>query len=91
MVYSHVLFCTGALIIPTPLYSLLPSAPVGACASPQMYFRLSDPFNERWQAEWILSCFWHVLTFVMLLLICVLWSPSQNANRWEEGSARGRC
>lgn len=48
----------------------------------EMYTRLSDPFNEKWRADWITGCFWHLLQFVLLCAICVLWAPSQNPTRF---------
>ncbi|CAI5962084.1 unnamed protein product [Closterium sp. NIES-64] len=47
----------------------------------EMYVRLSDPYNERWEADWITGCFWHLLQFVLLCAICVLWAPSLNSTR----------
>ncbi|CAI5998465.1 unnamed protein product [Closterium sp. NIES-65] len=48
----------------------------------EMYVRLSDPYNERWEADWITGCFWHLLQFVLLCAICVLWAPSLNSTRY---------
>eukprot|EP00475_Leptophrys_vorax_P027981 TRINITY_DN4013_c0_g1_i2.p1 TRINITY_DN4013_c0_g1~~TRINITY_DN4013_c0_g1_i2.p1 ORF type:complete len:318 (+),score=38.37 TRINITY_DN4013_c0_g1_i2:86-955(+) len=48
----------------------------------EMYIRLSDPFNEKWEADWVTGCFWHVLQYVLLCAICVLWAPSQNSTRY---------
>ncbi|CAI5527860.1 unnamed protein product [Closterium sp. Naga37s-1] len=47
----------------------------------EMYLRTSDPYNEQWEGDWITGCFWHVLTLMLLCLICVLWAPSRNATR----------
>ncbi|GJP36064.1 hypothetical protein CLOM_g20597 [Closterium sp. NIES-68] len=48
----------------------------------EMYLRTSDPYNEQWEGDWITGCFWHVLTLMLLCLICVLWAPSKNATRY---------
>eukprot|EP00245_Coleochaete_scutata_P015196 TRINITY_DN6678_c0_g1_i1.p1 TRINITY_DN6678_c0_g1~~TRINITY_DN6678_c0_g1_i1.p1 ORF type:complete len:547 (-),score=115.02 TRINITY_DN6678_c0_g1_i1:697-2337(-) len=48
----------------------------------EMYLKVFDRFNERWQSDWITLAFWHVLTFVMLCIICYLWAPSQNSTRY---------
>lgn len=48
----------------------------------QTYFKVTDQLNERWQSDWILAAFWHVLAFVLLGSICVLWAPSQAATRY---------
>ncbi|CAI7739275.1 unnamed protein product [Closterium sp. NIES-53] len=48
----------------------------------EMYLRTSDPYNEQWEGDWITGCFWHVLTLMLLCLICVLWAPSRNATRY---------
>eukprot|EP00270_Netrium_digitus_P002467 TRINITY_DN12799_c0_g1_i1.p1 TRINITY_DN12799_c0_g1~~TRINITY_DN12799_c0_g1_i1.p1 ORF type:complete len:534 (+),score=153.32 TRINITY_DN12799_c0_g1_i1:163-1764(+) len=48
----------------------------------EFYFKVTDQFNERWQSDWITSAFWHVLTFSLLAVICILWAPSQNSTRY---------
>ncbi|CAI7864405.1 unnamed protein product, partial [Closterium sp. NIES-54] len=48
----------------------------------EIFFKVTDPFNERWQADWITGCFWHVLTFSLLCVICILWAPSQASTRY---------
>lgn len=48
----------------------------------EIYFKVSDPFNERWQSDWITGCFWHLLTLLLLSIICLLWAPSQTATRY---------
>eukprot|EP00271_Cylindrocystis_brebissonii_P009131 TRINITY_DN23798_c0_g1_i1.p1 TRINITY_DN23798_c0_g1~~TRINITY_DN23798_c0_g1_i1.p1 ORF type:complete len:527 (-),score=95.10 TRINITY_DN23798_c0_g1_i1:937-2517(-) len=55
----------------------------------EMYFKVSDQFNERWQSDWITSAFWHILTFVLLSVICILWAPSQNATRYAFSEDQG--
>ncbi|GJP75317.1 hypothetical protein CLOP_g5770 [Closterium sp. NIES-67] len=48
----------------------------------EIFFKVTDPFNERWQADWITGCFWHVLTLLLLCIICILWAPSQSSTRY---------
>ncbi|XP_031249551.1 transmembrane protein 87B isoform X2 [Pistacia vera] len=48
----------------------------------QVYFKATDPFNERWQSAWIITAFWDVIAFVLLCVICYLWAPSQNSQRY---------
>ena len=47
----------------------------------QLYFKATDPFNERWQSAWIITAFWDVLAFALLCVICYLWAPSQSSQR----------
>ncbi|ONM26871.1 Lung seven transmembrane receptor family protein [Zea mays] len=47
-----------------------------------VYFKATDPFSERWQSAWIITAFWDVLAFVLLLVICYLWAPSQSSQRY---------
>eukprot|EP00249_Psilotum_nudum_P016588 c25896_g1_i1 orf=320-1897(-) len=48
----------------------------------ELYFKATDPFNEHWQNAWIVTAFWNILTFVLMCIICALWSPSHNAMRY---------
>lgn len=48
----------------------------------ELFFKATDPFGERWQSAWIISAFWNVVTFILLCIICSLWSPSKNAMRY---------
>ncbi|CAD6253654.1 unnamed protein product [Miscanthus lutarioriparius] len=48
----------------------------------EVYFKATDPFSERWQSAWIITAFWDVLAFVLLLVICYLWAPSQSSQRY---------
>ncbi|KAK9286500.1 hypothetical protein L1049_014898 [Liquidambar formosana] len=48
----------------------------------EVYFKATDPFNERWQSAWIITAFWDVLAFAMLFVICYLWAPSQSSQRY---------
>ena len=48
-----------------------------------LYFKETDSFSERWQSAWIISAFWHVLSFSLLCVICALWAPSHNTTRYS--------
>lgn len=48
----------------------------------ELYFKASDPLSELWQIAWIISSFWTVLAFSLLVVICVLWAPSRNPTRY---------
>ncbi|CAI5975723.1 unnamed protein product [Closterium sp. NIES-65] len=60
--------CTGASPTCSPLSVLISVAWIAY----EIFFKVTDPFNERWQADWITGCFWHVLTFALLCIICIL-------------------
>lgn len=48
----------------------------------EVYFKATDPFNERWQSAWIITAFWDILAFALLCVICYLWAPSQSSQRY---------
>ncbi|XP_016181205.2 transmembrane protein 87A [Arachis ipaensis] len=48
----------------------------------EVYFKATDPFNERWQSAWIITAFWDILAFGLLCVICYLWAPSQSSQRY---------
>ncbi|XP_061337210.1 uncharacterized protein LOC133284231 [Gastrolobium bilobum] len=48
----------------------------------EVYFKATDPFNERWQSAWIITAFWDILAFALLCVICYLWAPSQTSQRY---------
>ncbi|KAL5563234.1 hypothetical protein UlMin_032981 [Ulmus minor] len=48
----------------------------------EVYFKATDPFNERWQSAWIITAFWDALAFALLCVICYLWAPSQSSQRY---------
>lgn len=48
----------------------------------ELYFKATDPYGERWQSFWIIPAFWYMLSFVLLVIICILWAPSQNSTRY---------
>ncbi|CAM6101629.1 unnamed protein product [Calypogeia fissa] len=48
----------------------------------ELYFKATDKFSERWESGWTISAFWIIFTFVLLIVICLLWAPSQNSTRF---------
>ncbi|CAL4922514.1 unnamed protein product [Urochloa decumbens] len=44
----------------------------------ELYFNATDPLSELWQRAWIIPAFWNVLSYALLAIICILWSPSRN-------------
>ncbi|KAM7470386.1 hypothetical protein LguiA_008569 [Lonicera macranthoides] len=55
----------------------------------EVYFKATDPFNERWQSGWIITAFWDILSFALLCVICYLWAPSQNSQRYAYSEEKG--
>ena len=45
----------------------------------EMYFKVTDQFNERWESDWVTGAFWHALNFCLNVVICFLWRPSEAA------------
>ncbi|XP_051180789.1 uncharacterized protein [Lolium perenne] len=44
----------------------------------ELYFNATDPLSELWRRAWVIPSFWNVLSYVLLTIICALWSPSRN-------------
>ncbi|KAK9818476.1 hypothetical protein WJX74_008461 [Apatococcus lobatus] len=55
----------------------------------EMYFKVTDQYNEKWQFDWITNDFWHILNFVFLCIICFLWAPSAAATRYAYSELEG--
>lgn len=55
----------------------------------EVYFKATDPFNERWQSAWIITAFWDILAFGLLCVICYLWAPSQSSQRYAYSDEKG--
>ncbi|PWA53920.1 lung seven transmembrane receptor family protein [Artemisia annua] len=55
----------------------------------EVYFKATDPFNEKWQSAWIITAFWDILAFALLCVICYLWAPSQTSQRYAYSEERG--
>ncbi|XP_024980669.1 transmembrane protein 87A [Cynara cardunculus var. scolymus] len=55
----------------------------------EVYFKATDPFNERWQSGWIITAFWDILAFALLCVICYLWAPSQSSQRYAYSEEKG--
>ncbi|MDC3321720.1 lung seven transmembrane receptor family protein [bacterium] len=35
-----------------------------------------------WKMKWILHSFWHLSYFMILLVICVVWKPSEQSHQY---------
>ncbi|XP_031486009.1 uncharacterized protein LOC116254634 [Nymphaea colorata] len=55
----------------------------------ELYFNASDPLSELWERAWLIPAFWSVLAYLLLLVICILWSPSQNPTRYAYSEETG--
>ncbi|OIW16548.1 hypothetical protein TanjilG_08405 [Lupinus angustifolius] len=55
----------------------------------ELYFNASDPLSELWRRAWIIPAFWTLLAYVILLVICILWAPSQNPTRYAYSEETG--
>ncbi|KAE9596003.1 hypothetical protein Lal_00030746 [Lupinus albus] len=55
----------------------------------ELYFHASDPLSELWRRAWIIPAFWTLLAYVILLVICILWAPSQNPTRYAYSEETG--
>ncbi|KAH6762885.1 Lung seven transmembrane receptor family protein [Perilla frutescens var. hirtella] len=48
----------------------------------ELYFNASDPLSEAWRRAWIIPAFWTLLAFILLVVICILFAPSNNPTRY---------
>lgn len=55
----------------------------------ELYFNATDPLSELWRRAWIIPAFWTVLAYLLLTVICVLWSPSHNPTRYAYSEETG--
>ncbi|XXG40032.1 hypothetical protein AAC387_Pa01g0845 [Persea americana] len=55
----------------------------------ELYFNASDPLSELWERAWIIPTFWNVLAYILLVVICLLWAPSQNPTRYAYSEETG--
>ncbi|KAF7830858.1 transmembrane protein 87A-like [Senna tora] len=55
----------------------------------ELYFNASDPLSELWRRAWVIPAFWTLLAYLLLVVICVLWAPSQNPTRYEYSEEAG--
>ncbi|KAJ0535465.1 putative transmembrane protein GPR107/GPR108 [Helianthus annuus] len=55
----------------------------------EVYFKATDPFNERWQSGWIITSFWDILAFALRCVIYCLWTPSQSSQRYAYSEEKG--
>ncbi|KAG9135411.1 hypothetical protein Leryth_007170 [Lithospermum erythrorhizon] len=55
----------------------------------EVFFKATDPFNEKWQGAWIITAFWDILALCLLSVICYLWAPSQSSQRYAYSEEKG--
>ncbi|CAI9097177.1 OLC1v1033543C4 [Oldenlandia corymbosa var. corymbosa] len=55
----------------------------------ELYFKASDPLSELWQIAWIIPAFWTLLGFLLLVVVCILWAPSDNQTRYAYSGENG--
>ncbi|KAL3717888.1 hypothetical protein ACJRO7_003083 [Eucalyptus globulus] len=48
----------------------------------ELYYNANDPLSELWRSAWIIPAFWILLAYILLVVICVLWGPSNNPTRY---------
>ncbi|XLR53091.1 hypothetical protein S83_003763 [Arachis hypogaea] len=48
----------------------------------ELYYNATDPLSELWQIAWVIPAFWSLLSYALLLVICILWAPSRNPTRY---------
>jgi hypothetical protein len=48
----------------------------------EMYYKVTDNYNERWQSDWVVSDFWHILNFLFLCILVWLWGPTSHSTRY---------
>ena len=56
----------------------------------ETWFRATDALNQKWRADWVVGAFWHVLSFLLLGAICVLWAPGDGATQFAYGEVAGK-
>ncbi|KAF5752631.1 transmembrane protein 87A-like [Tripterygium wilfordii] len=55
----------------------------------ELYFNASDPLSELWRRAWIIPAFWTLLSYILLVIICILWAPSNNPTRYAYSEEMG--
>ncbi|KAI6670244.1 hypothetical protein NL676_005129 [Syzygium grande] len=55
----------------------------------ELYYNANDPLSELWRSAWIIPAFWILLAYVLLVVICVLWVPSNNPTRYAFSEEAG--
>ena len=48
----------------------------------EVWFKSTDVINQKWEFVWVIGAFWHVLSFVLLCVICLLWRPTDMSARY---------
>lgn len=56
----------------------------------EMYYKVTDQYNEHWQWDWITSDFWHILNLVFLCVLCFLFRPSPLSTRFSYTDSSGK-
>jgi hypothetical protein len=41
----------------------------------ETWFKLSDAHNVHWRSEWVTAAFWHVLSYALVVAMCITWAP----------------
>ena len=41
----------------------------------EMWFKVTDMINEKWEGDWVTRAFWEALSFGITAAICWLWRP----------------
>lgn len=55
----------------------------------EMYVRVTDQYNEKWQYDWIMGDFWYILNFVFLVIIAFLFRPSATSTSYAYSELEG--
>ncbi|CAI0459221.1 unnamed protein product [Linum tenue] len=55
----------------------------------ELYFNATDPLGELWRRAWIIPAFWSLLSYMLLIVVCVLWAPSPNPTRYSYSEETG--
>ncbi|KAG9150165.1 hypothetical protein Leryth_009750 [Lithospermum erythrorhizon] len=55
----------------------------------ELYFNASDQLGELWRKSWMISAFWTLLAYLLLVVICVLFAPSNNPTRYAYSDETG--
>lgn len=53
----------------------------------EMWFKVTDMINEKWEGDWVTRAFWEALSFGITAAICWLWRPSEDGMRYAYSKA----
>jgi len=48
----------------------------------EVWFKSTDMIDQKWESVWLVGAFWHILSFAVLCVICMLWRPTDAASRY---------